>query len=142
MILGALHELRDLLLNLLETAIGTTIAGIDVELSFFDDFCTELLCGAPVGVGEKLIVCAWADDHQHVRPALPNEVLHQRIGEHCARRGGMQNIGAAIFFAKPVVGIAHVEDLNRLAFHGVGEFQKRIRPQIGNDEGIACSDFL
>ena len=78
-----LREARDLLLDLLEPAVGAAAAGIVLELALLDDLEAEALGGAAQRLGLGLVLRGGADDQgTSLLPLLPGEVLAEGIGEH------------------------------------------------------------
>jgi hypothetical protein len=68
-----------------------------------------------------------ADDQQEVLPALGYEVLNERVGEHRPARQQMQDIGAAILAAQPIVGGAGIKESDARGFRQAGDRQQRRR---------------
>ena len=50
-------------------------------------------------------------DHQEpAPPLLPDQILRERVGQHRARRRGMNDVGAAVLLAQSIVDRADIEE--------------------------------
>ena len=110
-------------------APGTNVQGFSC-----DDVSLEFQRGVADVAGEFAVAVAMADDQQQVGPALDDEILDQRVGEHRPARQQMQNIGAAILAAQAIVGRGGVEDRRRGGLGQTGDRQQLRRRKIGHDQ--------
>ena len=104
---------------------------------FLDDLAAE--AGGMRGrqrVGIKLVGVMRADHQQPALPLFPYQVLGQRVREHGARRRDMDQVGAAIDLAQPVVDRAGVEQHGSAITQRVGNLQQRVGGQVGNDVAV------
>ena len=77
-----LREARDLLLHLLEAAVGAPAADFVFELAFFHDLHAKSLGRALEGIGIELVFSLRSDDQEPVAPLLPYQVLRQPVSQH------------------------------------------------------------
>ena len=116
MFFGALHEARNLLLNLLETAVRTAATGLGLEFALFNNFGAKTLGSALDSFGKQLVFRLRSGNQQPVGPLFPNQILPNRVGLHGARRRNVHDVGAAIFFSHRVVRRTDVENQRAFAF--------------------------
>ena len=123
-----LGEHRHLALDQRHAAVGAAGAAGILEGSLLHDLGAEARGGAPQRVGIKLVLIVRADHQQPALPLLPHQILRQRVRQHRAGRRDMDDIGAAILLAQPVVDRAGIEQHGAAIAQRVGGLQQRIRP--------------
>ena len=102
------------------------------------DLEAELLGRAPHRLGIELVARLRPDDQEEARPALEGEELRQGVGHHRAARRDVEDIGAAIGAAQPVVGRSDVEDRDIAVLEGVGHGHEVVRRKVGDDVAVAA----
>ena len=140
----ALGEGRDLLLDLLEAAVGAAAAGSYLKVALLDDLGAEALGGAPQGVGEELVLlgCGPSTRNQcghcfQTRYWASASASMVRVGAVCI------TLAAAILLAQPVVGRAVVDDERRpCPCSASASFSSVVGRHVGDDEMRARVDLL
>ena len=133
-----LREERNLALDLDETAVGAPRPAGILEHALLDDRGAEPLGGAPQRVGIELVGVVRADYEEPFSPPFPDEILRQPVGQHRAGRRGVDDVGAAVLLAQPVVDRADVEEEKAARAARIGRLEQRVRRQIGDDERDAA----
>src|SRR5262249_35700158 len=92
----ALVEARGLRLDREMAGIGLPRPRHEGPWLFLDDPRLKFRRGVTDVGGEFAVAIVMADDLQQVRPALEDQILNQRVGQHRPARQQMENVGAAV----------------------------------------------
>ena len=137
-----LGEDRHLALHLDMAGIGAARPFDVLVDALLDDLGTELGGGTLDRVGVGHVGRSLAADQEPARPALPDQVLGERVGLHRPRgRDVEQGRGAAVQAQRVVGRTAVEEDGTRLLRRG-NKRQQVLGPEIGDEQPLAGSDPL
>ena len=120
-------------LDLHEASVSAPSATGILELAFLDDAGAETRCRAPQRIGKKLVGLVRAENEKPTRPMLPHQILCERVGQHGARRGNMNDVHPAVVLAQPVVGRARIEEDQAPLASGICRSNERIRREVRHD---------
>ena len=123
-LLGVLGEDRELPLDLDMAAVGASCGRFIFVSSDIDDLRPELAGGALQGGLEGEVGLRRAVDQHPCPPALPDQILGQRIRFHRSAGYDVEQIGAAFFCAKEIALGADIEEERAFGFGEVGDGQK------------------
>ena len=137
-----LREHRHLALDQGDAAIGTAGAAGIFENSLLNDLGAEARGGAAQCVGIELVLIMRADDQQPALPLLPHQILGERIRQHRARRRDMDDVGAAVLLAQPVVDRAGIQQQRPAIAERVGGLQQLVGRKVGDDEAVCARQAL
>ena len=144
----ALGEHRHLRLDLHVTGVRAPRAAGILEGPLFDDLRAELGRGPPVALRQRAVFRMRAFDDEPFVPALGHEELRQRVGQHCAARCDMKDVGATVGAPEPIVRRARVQNQDIVAGRlgqrqrGVGVGEGRNEPNAVRDERLERGNRL